>query len=602
MRTPRTILAATLATLGLSLAAGPAAQANLTYGSIASLGAGEKIFGPVGVAINQASGEVYVGNYIGSEAGGGVYAYGPTGNHLAIFDTFGNFIIDTFVSGVAVDPVNGNIYVVRAEHQAIETYNSSYNLISEFSVAGSANLFGRDTVVQIASDSAGNVYLPNAPNNEVQKFNPKGEVLQTITGSGAEALKEPTGVAVDSAGNVYVADRGNGRVEEFSAGGAFVMALGAGVDQTTSGSVCTAASGDTCGPGTDGSQAVAVDASGEIFVGENSGSGFHVVLYSPAGEKLSDFGLGTIGVSEFEAINTLAVDPNGWVYVTDGGNQVIWIYARQSKPLLVSESSSAVRQTAATLNAAIAQNHADTTYHFEYGTSIAYGTSTPVPDADVGNGGVGGPVVVGQELEGLQPGTTYHYRVIATNAVGQTVGADQMFTTPPPQPPVVSTGQASGVAQNSATLTGTVDAQGFETVYEFDIGVDTSYGTRIFGDAAVEPGAHTFTATLQGLTAGATYHYRILATNAFGTIYGADQAFTTSPVPAAVLVAPAVAPLVATEVVSFPTEAKAPTTTKVRCAKPKKLSHGTVRPECVKKAKVKHKPARKAVRKKSGRL
>jgi hypothetical protein len=40
----------------------------------------------------------------------------------------------------------------------------------------------------------------------------------------------------------------------------------------------------------------------------------------------------------------------------------------------------------------------------------------------------------------------------------------------------------------------------------------------------------------------------------------------------------------------------------IRCSKGKKLSHGKVRPECVKKAKVKHKPARKAVRKKSGRL
>jgi hypothetical protein len=40
----------------------------------------------------------------------------------------------------------------------------------------------------------------------------------------------------------------------------------------------------------------------------------------------------------------------------------------------------------------------------------------------------------------------------------------------------------------------------------------------------------------------------------------------------------------------------------IKCAKGKKRSHGRVRPECVKKAKVKHKPARKAVRKKSGRL
>jgi hypothetical protein len=46
-----------------------------------------------------------------------------------------------------------------------------------------------------------------------------------------------------------------------------------------------------------------------------------------------------------------------------------------------------------------------------------------------------------------------------------------------------------------------------------------------------------------------------------------------------------------------------PSTTKkaIKCKKPRKFGHGKVRPECVKKAKVKHKPARKSVRKKSGR-
>jgi NHL repeat len=546
MRTSRIILGG-LAALGLSLAASPIAQASVTYGQIASLGAGEEVRDPLGVAVNQANGDVYVGSLLNS-AKSGVRQYNRFGEYLA---TFGPDQPTSFTSGVAVDPVNGNVYVVNGykdmETQVIETYGSSGGFVSEFSIAGSANLFGSFTVVQIASDSAGNVYLPNAPNNEVQEFSPSGSVLATFTGSGAEALKEPTGVAVAQTGNVYVADNGNGRVEELSPSGAFVMALGTGVNQTTGGSVCTAASGDTCGPGSDGSQTVAVDGAGDVFAGDNSGSGFHVVLYGPAGEELSDFGLGTIGTEAFGAINTIAVAPSGWVYVTDGSNEVVWIYARQSRPSLVSESSSAVRQTAATLDAKIVPGYANTTYHFEYGTSAAYGASIPVPDGAIGNGGLNDtPVSLGRELTGLQTGTTYHYRVVATNALGQTVGADQTFTTPLLQPPVVSTGQASGVAQNSATLTGTIDTQGFETVYEFDIGVDTSYGTRIFGDAGVEPGAHTFTAALQGLMPGTTYHYRILATNTFGTTYGADQTFTTASYPSATLAEPETPPLLPT--------------------------------------------------------
>ncbi len=544
MRTPRTILVA-LAALAVSMIAGPTAHASITYGPVGKLGIGEELGNPFGVTVDQSNGDVFVSDLLP----GSVRAYQRTGGRFDKFDELSGGLN----SGVAFDPVNGHLYVIgfllETNGDMVETYAKGvgYGKISEFSIAGSGNLLGKITAVQMASDSAGNVYLPNPPNNEVQKFDPEGNVLQTITGSGAEALKEPTGVAVDAAGNVYVADNGNGRMEEFSPSGAFVMAVGTGVDQTTNGNVCTAASKDTCGPGSDGSQAVAVDASGDIFVGENSGAGFHVVLYSPAGEQLGDFGLGTIGSSGLGVIDTLAVGPSGVVYVTDGGNNVVWVYARQSRPSLLNESASVVKQTSATLNAMIDRGNADTSYRFEYGTSAAYGASVPVSDADIGNGGLeGGPVVVAQALAGLQSGVTYHFRVVATNALGPTVGADQTFTTPPLTPPVVSTGQAGGVAQNTATLAGTVDTRGFETDYEFDLGVDTSYGTRIFGDAGVEPGSQTFTAPLQGLAPGTTYHYRILATNSFGTTYGADQTFTTATYPSAALAASGSPPLLST--------------------------------------------------------
>ncbi len=567
MRTPRIILAG-LATLGLSLAAGPAAQASITYGQVTSFGAGQ-VSGPLGVSVDPASSDVYVAG-AGSEgppldkfsATGGILSPpSPFGEGLKIFNLF-------FFSGVAVDPVDGNVYAVDGAGQEVQTYDgSSGALLSHFSVAGSANVAGLFTGVQIASDSAGDVYLPNAPNNEVQKFSPEGTLLATITGSGAEALKEPTGVAVGPTGNIYVADNGNGRLEEFSPAGAFVMALGTGVDQTTSGDVCTAASGDTCGPGSDGSQSVALDAAGDIFVGENNGSGFHVVLYSPTGEQLADFGLGAIGSSGFGAINTLAVGPSGLVYVADGGNGVVWIYAQQSKPSVVSESAVAVTHTTATLRAAINPDYSDTRYRFEYGTSTAYGASIPAPDIDIGSFEEGpNPVSVGQVLVGLRPGTTYHYRVVATNAIGQTNGADQTFTTLPPLPLAVATGQAGGVAQNAATLTGTIDTEGFETTYEFDIGVDTSYGTRIFGDAGVEPGPHAFTAALQGLTAGATYHYRVLATNTFGTRYGADQTFTTASYPSSTLTEPETPPLLATPLLTTASSSTAAKAAAVRLA------------------------------------
>ncbi len=115
---------------------------------------------------------------------------------------------------------------------------------------------------------------------------------------------------------------------------------------------------------------------------------------------------------------------------------------------------------------------------------------------------------------------------------------------PPSSPPQASTGPAIEVSQNNTTLTATIDNEGSETTYELDLGADTSYGTRIFGDAGYEEGAQTVTVTLQGLAAGTTYHYRIVAKNVFGATYGADETFTTPTYPSAVLVAPVAPPLI----------------------------------------------------------
>jgi hypothetical protein len=212
-------------------------------------------------------------------------------------------------------------------------------------------------------------------------------------------------------------------------------------------------------------------------------------------------------------------------------------YGAQSEPVISTVSSSAVQQTTAYLVATINPGELATTYHFEYGTSSGYGDRAPVSAAAIK--GEPGSFAVGAALSGLHPATTYHYRVVAENELGRAVGSDQTFTTLPLRPPVVSTGEAQGVAQNSATLVGTLDTEGYETVYEFDLGVDTSYGTQIFGDAGSELGTQTFTIPMQGLAPGTLYHYRIVATNEFGTIYGADMTFATTIYPSSFLPAPA---------------------------------------------------------------
>ncbi len=68
-----------------------------------------------------------------------------------------------------------------------------------------------------------------------------------------------------------------------------------------------------------------------------------------------------------------------------------------------------------------------TTYYFEYGETLAYGSKAPVPSGEVT--GTGSKAVV-QRLTGLTPQTTYHYRLVAENADGAAEGQDVTFVTP----------------------------------------------------------------------------------------------------------------------------------------------------------------------------
>lgn len=112
-------------------------------------------------------------------------------------------------------------------------------------------------------------------------------------------------------------------------------------------------------------------------------------------------------------------------------------------PAIEGEFASSIQETAATLNAQIDPDGAETSYHFEYGTSESYGQSTPVTKLE-------GPLTqtdtAAASLTGLAPSTTYHYRVSATNEVAgkteTTTGEDKTFTTPS------ATGEPAGACPN----------------------------------------------------------------------------------------------------------------------------------------------------------
>jgi hypothetical protein len=101
--------------------------------------------------------------------------------------------------------------------------------------------------------------------------------------------------------------------------------------------------------------------------------------------------------------------------------------------------------------------------------------------------------------------------------------------------PSAVTGQPSSVGATSAVVAGKVDPGGEETSWYVEYGTSAAYGSRTTARSAGNGTAQVdVSEQLKGLTTGATYHYRVVATNAAGTGRGADVTFTTHAAPAVV--------------------------------------------------------------------
>lgn len=193
------------------------------------------------------------------------------------------------------------------------------------------------------------------------------------------------------------------------------------------------------------------------------------------------------------------------------------------------------------LEGAINPNGVATHYHFEFGETTAYGEDLPEPDANIGSGS--DVVLVDQEVTGLLPNTTYHYRAVAGNAEGPGVSADRTFTTPPDPPVVVATPFTESTAGWS--LNGSVNPNGGATTYHFQFGITTAYGSNVpaaDASAGSGTGAIAVAQLVASLPPGVPYHYRLVAHNAGGTSISNDEEFVTPP-PVSVPVSPLPLPL-----------------------------------------------------------
>jgi hypothetical protein len=407
-------------------------------------------------------------------------------------------------SGVAVNEATGQVYVLDQGHGRVERFSSAGAYEAQFSgsetpakafvfpareiAAGGEALTGgiaidnscyfkkmSGSACAMADPSNGDVYVTDFGNNVVDKFTPAGiylSQLQEASGGAPSKFSKIVpnkngieGVGVDANGTVWVYQEGqhvSGEIDSFTnaepstlvsariaqnvEGDGFV-APGFAVDSEDNLYVRRSqpffvskfsSSGAALSTPfvAEEASAVAVDlSSNEVFL-DNVGS---VGAFSASGSLQERFGTGDLTSGGGLTVS----HANQTVYVADSAANVVDVFPPEppSRPLVVGESVSDVTGNSATFGAEVNPRGASTEYRFEYGScatlaacaTSGYGESIPVPD---GFAGADFEVhSVSAHPQDLSTGTVYHFRVVAYNekdAPGTVIaGEEQVFTTQP---------------------------------------------------------------------------------------------------------------------------------------------------------------------------
>ncbi len=551
----RSMVAVSLCGLACALVGGvtPAVAGTSRFGGLGT-GAGQLAYG-LGLAIDQESGDIYVPDFYNERvskfdgSGGFLFAWGWGVNFTSPAEELqtctlatecqkgtpgpgaGQFASSCGAQAVAVDndPLSSSykdVYVVDFCNHRVQKFDSSGKFLLMFGghvntttggnvcVAGEACTKGTEgggngefewayARSNIAVGPDGAVYVGDKARVEI--FEPSGSWRENISLAGLSSTGRATALAVDSTGDVYVADEEASGVHEFEPDG---------VEKATQFDALSTSV-----------QAITLDTASvpsHLFVADSQG-GVHLLEYDSDGNELSSFGFDAVDSAQGIAFS----DSLGELYVSNG-NEVVPLTVPPPGPTIESESAVAGERGAATLAGSVDRQGSETSVHFEYVAEASYQASGFADASSTPSVSIGSGFDIQDEsaaLSKLTPGSTYHYRIVASNASGNAVGSDQQFTEVPPV--LVEGPWATDVASTSATLAAQIDPLGASTGYRLEYGTSTSYGHTLTGNVGEGTSYSLISYHEQGLQPGATYHYRLVTTNEVGTVEGADHTFTT---------------------------------------------------------------------------
>ncbi len=473
-------------------------------------------------------------------------------------------------SGLAVDEASGNVFLNDGgANNVVDIFGDEggapVGLAPPFQIAGFA-FNGEPSGAAIdnsaTSPSKGTLYVTDVVNQRLKKFTRNAgteayEAAGELSTSSGPALGEVLGVAVDADGNVFVADYGSSSVIEFSPAGVQLARINTSAGVGTPSAVAVDSAGDLFVQGYSSSDVVKypVNGSGEIesavFTPVASGSTGIAVdaganrLYVALGDRVSQYSAATLAFQgSFGAdlpLHTARVAVNsatGRIYVSDAAAANIVVFG---PPVILPGATvggaTNLTPTKATLSGSVnPDNLAVTDCAFEYLTEAEYeengnsyaGVNAPLTQACEGTiptDSSDHPVTVA--LTGLSGGTTYHFRLSASNVNGTNHSDDETFSSSE----AAVTRDATDNSGTKATLNGAVFPDNVAvTECKFEYGTTTAYGSSIPCEETVpaDEDEHPVTAGLTNLQPnGTTYHFRLVVVNGSGTVNGADRSFTT---------------------------------------------------------------------------